>query len=86
VEPVFILVGNNCHDAYAREVSREEGNALARRYGCEFFEASATTAQNVERVFANLIRLLRQARISNGVDPGAPAPIQQEKKANCVVM
>jgi GTPase SAR1 family protein len=83
-EPVFILVGNNCHKAYAREVSKEEGHALARRYGCEFFEASAATAQNVECVFANLIRLLRQARIRNSVDPGAP--IQKEKKANCVVM
>jgi len=84
--PVFILVGNNCHKAYEREVSKEEGHALARRYGCEFFEASAATAQNVERVFANLIRLLRQARIRNRVDPGAPAPIQKEKKTNCVVM
>ena len=86
MDPVFILVGNNCHEAYAREVSKEEGHVLARRYGCEFFEASAVTAQNVERVFANLVRLLRQARIRNSVDPGASAPVQQEKKANCVVM
>jgi GTPase KRas protein len=85
-EPVFILVGNNCHEAYAREVSKEEGHALARRYGCEFFEASAATAQNVECVFANLIRLLRQARIRNSVNPGTPAPIQKEKKGNCVIM
>ena len=86
MDPVFILVGNNCHNAYAREVSKEEGYVLAHRYGCEFFEASAVTAQNVERVFANLIRLLRQARTRNSVNLGAPAPIQKEKKANCVVM
>jgi len=86
-DPVFILVGNNCDKHYEREVSKEEGYALARRFGCEFFEASAGTAQNVERVFVNLVRLLRQARNNVKVDSGAPAPIRKEEKnSKCMVM
>ena len=72
-EPVFILVGNKCDQAYAREVSREERAALARKFGCEFFETSAKTAQNVERLFTNLVRTLRMHKESQspaaGVSP-----------------
>ena len=78
--PIFVLVGNDCHKTYEREVSREEGAALARRLGCEFFEVSAKTTQNVERVFVNLVRSLRQGR--NNV-----APVQnKEKNSKCIVM
>jgi GTPase KRas protein len=75
-----LVVGNNCYKDYAREVSKEEGDVLARRYGCEFFKASAATAQNVELVFANLIRLLRQARIRNSVNPGHQPPFKRRRR------
>jgi len=84
VDPVFVLVGNNCHNNYEREVSREEGCALARHLGCEFFEASVKTAQNVDRIFVNLVRLLRQAQ--NNVHSVVPPRIQEEKNSKCVVM
>ncbi|PVF98867.1 ras-domain-containing protein [Serendipita vermifera] len=58
-QPVFVLVGNKCDKTYEREVSREEGAALARQFGCEFLETSAKTAANVERLFSDLVRLLR---------------------------
>jgi GTPase KRas protein len=61
-DPIFILVGNKCDKTYEREVSKEEGAALARQFGCEFIETSARTAQNVERLFMNLVRSLRQTR------------------------
>lgn len=61
-DPIFVLVGNKCDKTYEREVSREEGAALARQFGCEFIETSAKTAQNVERLFMNLVRALRQTR------------------------
>jgi GTPase KRas protein len=57
--PIFVLVGNKCDKTYEREVSREEGAALARQFGCEFLETSAKTAANVERLFSDLVRLLR---------------------------
>ena len=84
-DPIFMLVGNKCDKTYEREVSKEEGAALARQFGCEFIETSAKTAQNVERLFMNLVRSLRQTR---SIEPGVPAPVKKEKKpkSKCVVM
>ncbi|KAJ7861141.1 ras protein [Mycena olivaceomarginata] len=59
---ILMLVGNKSDKVYEREVSKEEGAALARHFGCEFIETSAKTAQNVERVFTSLVRALRQTR------------------------
>ena len=87
-DPIFMLVGNKCDKTYEREVSREEGAALARQFGCEFLETSAKTAQNVERLFMNLVRSLRQTR---NIEPGTPPPPakkEKEKKSShkCVIM
>jgi len=45
----IILVGNMCD--WDREVSVEEGEALAARFGCRFLEASAKTPVNVNEIF-----------------------------------
>ncbi|KAH9487125.1 Ras-like protein 1 [Psilocybe cubensis] len=86
-DPIFMLVGNKCDKTYEREVSKEEGAALARQFGCEFIETSAKTPTNVDRLFTNLVRSLRQTR---NIEPGAPAgaPLKKEKKksSKCVVM
>jgi len=37
-DPIFMLVGNKCDKTYEREVSKEEGAALAKEFGCEFIE------------------------------------------------
>jgi len=83
-EPIFMLVGNECDKAYEREVSKEEGAAMARHFGCEFIETSAKTGQNVERLFMNLIRALRRTRI----EAGAPVPTKtkEEKPGKCIIM
>lgn len=70
--PVFILVGNKCDKQYEREVSREEGLAMARDFGCRFLETSAKTPQNVEKLFTDLVRMLRSSK--ENVDRVAPAP------------
>ena len=61
---------------------------MARQFGCEFLETSAKTAQNVERLFMNLVRSLRQTR---NIEPGTPpqsAKKEKEKKKShkCVIM
>ncbi|KAJ7071528.1 ras protein [Mycena amicta] len=85
-DPILMLVGNKCDKAYEREVSKEEGAALARQFGCEFIETSAKTAQNVERVFTSLVRALRQTR---NVEPG-PAPNpgggRKDGKRKCIIL
>jgi len=95
-EPVCILVGNKSDLAYRREVSREEGAALARKYGCEFLETSAKTAQNVERLFTDLVRTLRVHKESQssaaGISPALPTsptpgfPTKKKKSPKCIVL
>jgi len=87
-KPIFMLVGNKCDKTYEREVSREEGIALARTFGCEFMETSARTAYNVELLFTNLVRALRQTkRLEGGAQNGKQDKTSKDsKKHKCVVM
>ena len=84
-DPIFMLVGNKCDKTNERKVSKEEGMAMARQFGCEFLETSAKTAENVQRLFMNLVRSLRDAR---SIEPGAPSAPNKKglKKSRCVVM
>lgn len=63
-----MLVGNKCDRVTEREVSTQEGSALAKQLGCEFVEASAKNCINVESAFFNVVRQLRRQRA------GGPAP------------
>ncbi|KAJ7721388.1 P-loop containing nucleoside triphosphate hydrolase protein, partial [Mycena metata] len=80
--PILLLVGNKCDRPLAREVSREEGAVLARQFGCDFFETSAKTGLNVERVFTALVRALRPTKaISAG-----PESAKDVKKKKCIIL
>lgn len=68
----LILVANKIDLAQSREVSSEEGMALAARYGAEYFEISAKTGYNVDNAYACLIRKLRKKR-------EAKNPVQTQK-------
>lgn len=57
-----MLVGNKSDRVTEREVSTQEGHALARELGCEFVEASAKNCVNVERAFYDVVRILRRQR------------------------
>ncbi|CAD6904005.1 unnamed protein product, partial [Tilletia caries] len=46
----IMLVGNKCDKVQEREVSKEEGQALANRLGCKFVESSAKTSISVLQV------------------------------------
>jgi len=85
-KPIFMLVGNKFDKQYEREVSRDEGAALARTFGCEFLETSAKTSLNVERLFINLVRLLRQTRQQEQGMQGSARPAEKEKKKKCIIM
>ena len=85
--PIFVLVGNKCDKTYEREVSKEEGAALARSFGCDFLETSAKTSHNVERLFMNLVRALRATRQAD-LGPVIPQRPKDEKKnkIRCIIM
>lgn len=62
-QPVpIMLVGNKSDRVTEREVSTQEGHALARELGCEFVEASAKNCINVEKAFYDVVRILRHQR------------------------
>ena len=85
---IFILVGNQCDKTQKREVSKADGAALARSYGCDFIETSAKTSQNVNRLFINIVRSLRQTSSTKSKQ----VPLQSEtakrerKSRNCIIV
>ncbi|RKF60165.1 Protein ras-2 [Erysiphe neolycopersici] len=60
----IMLVGNKSDRITEREVSTQEGYALARELGCDFVEASAKNSINVEKAFYDVVRQLRRQRIN----------------------
>lgn len=68
-----MLVGNKCDRVTEREVSTQEGSALAKELGCDFVEASAKNCVNVEKAFYEVVRQLRRQR-HQGVDRKPPKP------------
>lgn len=59
-----MLVGNKCDKVTQREVSVQEGSALAKDLNCDFVEASAKNCINVEKAFYDVVRQLRRQRNS----------------------
>jgi hypothetical protein len=92
--PKFILVGNKVDKLNQREVTSDEGFALARQYGCRFFETSAKTRVNVEEAFTCLVRTLRDSETTKPETPTGVPPragggrVKGEKKGwkKCVIL
>lgn len=63
----IMLVGNKSDRVTEREVSTQEGQALARELGCEFVEASAKNCTNVEKAFYDVVRQLRRQRLQSSI-------------------
>jgi len=56
----FVLVGNKCDLEKDREVTKEQGQALANEIGCSFMECSAKTRVNVNEAFFSAVREMRK--------------------------
>ncbi|MCJ1312247.1 Ras GTPase [Agyrium rufum] len=56
----IIIVGNKCDLESEREVSRQEGEAMARSFGCKFIETSAKSRINVDNSFFDIVREIRR--------------------------
>ncbi|KAJ9115945.1 hypothetical protein QFC22_005088 [Naganishia vaughanmartiniae] len=63
-----VIIGNKRDIQHGREVMPEEGQRLAQRLGCEFYEASAKTGYNVDQAFKTVVRGIRVAK---GLTPAA---------------
>ena len=57
----MVLVGNKCEWAdHERKVTPEEGQALAREFGCRWLEVSAKKRINIDEAFHDLVRGIRE--------------------------
>jgi len=78
--PPIMLVANKSDRVLEREVSTQEGQALAKDLGCEFVEASAKNNVNVDKAFYDVVRRLRRQRqesapAGNRRSGGRPKPL-----------
>ena len=74
-----LLVGNKCDLEHKREVSKEEGLALAAELGIGLFETSALRGDHVDDVFMTLARDIRKQQQEDGPEgapPKTPQPLQ----------
>ncbi|OTB06503.1 hypothetical protein M426DRAFT_111725 [Hypoxylon sp. CI-4A] len=55
----MVVVGNKCDLESEREVPRQDGEALAKQFGCPFVETSAKSRTNVDKAFFDLVREIR---------------------------
>ncbi|CAF0900260.1 unnamed protein product [Rotaria sp. Silwood1] len=58
--PAIVLVGNKIDLEKDRVISREAGQALARKWKCNFLETSAKDRANVIEVFYDLVRQINR--------------------------
>lgn len=76
----MVLVGNKCDLESERQVSTQEGQALANQWGCPFMETSAKEKINNEDCFFQVVREIRKAE----------APKKQtasgKKKSLCLIL
>ena len=49
--------------SYSRQVTREEGSALAKKFGCPFIETSAAHRKHVDDVFHTLVREIKRHQV-----------------------
>ncbi|MCJ1405826.1 Ras GTPase [Xylographa trunciseda] len=77
----IIIVGNKCDLDGDREVSTQEGEAMARGFGCKFIETSAKSRINVDNAFFEIVREIRRynkemSSYTSGTQSGANGPIK----------
>lgn len=89
----FLLVGNKTDLEQRRQVSQETALELARAWAVPYVETSAKTRQNVDQVFIELMRLIRdrreqEPRQSDGQGSlgSKGAKVTQRIKSRCVIV
>jgi GTPase KRas protein len=78
----LVLVGNKCDLEDRRQVTKTEGEDLARSWGVPFFEASAKLRINVENCFYQLVREIRYVRNPKQTKSGEAG----KKKGGCMLL
>ncbi len=56
----IVIVGNKSDLEAKRQISRGEGEGMAKDFGCPFFETSAALRYNVDEVYHEIVRCIRR--------------------------
>lgn len=78
----IVLVGNKCDLKSERAVESSEGEGLAAKWGCAFFETSARLKINNETCFFELVREIRKQNKSAQQTSGK----KEKTKSKCVIL
>lgn len=83
----MMVVGTKLDLETMREVKKEEGAELARKFNCRFLEVSAKTRENVELSFIELVREIRRYINRENEDKAAKENKKKnKKKKRCNIM
>ena len=79
-----ILVGNKSDLERRRKVSTRDGEALAKEFGCTFYETSAALRHNVDQIYHNIVRCIRRKeQAGHGGDKPQPKPSNSSTAFTC---
>ncbi|KAK3705840.1 hypothetical protein RRG08_058921 [Elysia crispata] len=83
----LVLVGNKVDRSSSRQVKEEVARQLSREHGVDFYETSAKSGQNVEKVFLEAVSLLGTDWDSSGsVEDPKEMPQPIERTNHCSVL
>eukprot|EP01083_Nonionella_stella_P068061 180462_1 len=77
----IVIAGNKCDLEHDRKVQRQEGEALAAKFKCAFYETSAKTKVNNVEAFYKIVRLIRSLPA-----PGNDKKEEKKKGGFCLIL
>lgn len=78
-----VLIGNKADLTDRKVIETEQGLALAKEFGMNFFETSARTGVNVNETFFHIAKLIKDKQGSNGATGGKTgAEVTQDRKSS----
>ena len=80
----FLLVGNKADLEDKRQVSTDEAKAKAEEWSVPYVETSAKTKANVDKVFFDLMREIKNRKIDDGAKPSNR--VRRRKKKKCIIL
>jgi len=88
-KPAIVLVGHKQDLEDIREVSTDQGKALAEKWGCSFFETSAKTNKNISECIHSLVHLCyerrKEKKKQKQQNQQNTPMVSKEKRYRCVV-
>ncbi|KAI6206475.1 hypothetical protein M3Y94_00915800 [Aphelenchoides besseyi] len=89
----MILVGNKSDLEVQRQISRQEAESWAKSLQIPYFECSAKFRQNVDQIFYDLVRLIRQfqtrereVEFTDGLANSSGSSGNSKKRKGCAIM